>query len=408
MHCKRAYAKRLHCIGSALRTKSILYENNRPLTVFQKRSEVLILRLELGLNHNVTRSFCGLELVVTLDPTDVMDDRIVHVLAHEVIDITVKRGREKENLAWTGDVVEQLTYLGGESHVGHAVRFVDDDHCDLVKAGLAAVNEIEQTARRRNRNVHTALEIGNLSSHSGSTKECRHPTLRNTGVRHQHFSHLLGQLSGWNQDQRLRSTGVRSLYSTQHRQAVGECLTRTGRRPATDVFPGERVGQRCALHGERLSNAGAYQRVEKRHRNTEGAKRLGMTRRINRCEFGLSVFAALCWPFAIVLVTISRAIATRIRIVRTTTTVSTRRARTLVGVWGHDAFSVRCGSMAGWKKLASLNTRTTEGSHNRAQPGASMLAADDSTFFRTRREKSHKSVNCSKRSNTMVLKAPTV
>ncbi len=104
-----------------------------------------------------------------------------------------------------------------------------------------------------------------------------------------------------------------------------------------------------------------------------------MVGRVDGRQFNFSVLAALRGTLPIVLVPVAGRAAPTVEGTGATTTVGARRSRTLIRVWRHDAFSVRCGSLAGWKKLASLNTRTTEGSHNRAQPGASTIAAQSSS-----------------------------
>src|ERR1700722_8357609 len=56
-------------------------------------------------------------------------DGVSLVATHEDVDGAVQGGREQQRLAGGGCLIEQATDVGQESHVGHAVGFVD--HHDL-------------------------------------------------------------------------------------------------------------------------------------------------------------------------------------------------------------------------------------------------------------------------------------
>jgi hypothetical protein len=178
VHSKRAYSERVHRVGGPFGTETVLHENDRALTILHQRSEVLVLRFELRLHHNVAGSLRGFEFVFALHTTDVMNDRVVHVLADQVVYVTVERRREQQDLTRSGDVVKQLAHLRGKAHVGHAVGFVNNHHGDLVQASLAAVDEVEEASGSRNGNVDAALQIRDLTSHTGPTEERGDPALR--------------------------------------------------------------------------------------------------------------------------------------------------------------------------------------------------------------------------------------
>ena len=54
-------------------------------------------------------------------------DRCPLVPPDELVDVAVEGGREQQGLAVGPDLVEDRLHLRQEAHVGHAVRFVDDD-----------------------------------------------------------------------------------------------------------------------------------------------------------------------------------------------------------------------------------------------------------------------------------------
>jgi hypothetical protein len=58
-----------------------------------------------------------------------------------------------------GMSLQMRSTSGNEAHVEHAVGFVDDEDVDLAQHQLAALEVIEQAARRGNQNVDAAIEL---------------------------------------------------------------------------------------------------------------------------------------------------------------------------------------------------------------------------------------------------------
>ena len=69
---------------------------------------------------------CSISSTVCVVGHDLVQHGVVHVAAHEHVDLAVERGREQQRLAVVGDLAHDPFDLRQESHVGHAVGFVDD------------------------------------------------------------------------------------------------------------------------------------------------------------------------------------------------------------------------------------------------------------------------------------------
>ena len=85
---------------------------------------------------------------------DLVANRVVHVAADEHVDLAVERRGEQERLAIVRDLAQDPLDLRKEAHVGHAVGFVDRRAMrDLVEVELAALEQVDHAARRRDRDL---------------------------------------------------------------------------------------------------------------------------------------------------------------------------------------------------------------------------------------------------------------
>ena len=69
--------------------------------------------------------------------------RVVHVAAHQHVDLAVERRGEQERLAVVRDLAHDPLDLRQESHVGHAVGLVDHEDADLVEVELAPLEQVD-------------------------------------------------------------------------------------------------------------------------------------------------------------------------------------------------------------------------------------------------------------------------
>ena len=105
---------------------------------------------------------------------DLVHHRVVHVAAHQHVDLAVERGREQQRLTVVRDLAHDPFDLRQEAHVGHAVGLVDDEDADLVEVELAPLEEVDQSARVSRRR----LRSGARGCGSGGPSKCRRRTRR--------------------------------------------------------------------------------------------------------------------------------------------------------------------------------------------------------------------------------------
>ena len=70
------------------------------------------------------------------------------VPADENVDVPVERGREQQRLPVRTRCVQQPFDCRQKAHVGHAVRFVDDDSGDVVERDVATLDQVLEPTRR--------------------------------------------------------------------------------------------------------------------------------------------------------------------------------------------------------------------------------------------------------------------
>ncbi len=95
---------------------------------------------------------------VELFDHDVVAGRIGLVPAHEGLDLRPQRGGEQHHLALRCRAVEKTTHGGEESHVGHAVRLVDDDGVHRTQVDGTLRHEILETPGTGDDDVDAACQ----------------------------------------------------------------------------------------------------------------------------------------------------------------------------------------------------------------------------------------------------------
>lgn len=77
-----------------------------------------------------------------------------------------ERRREHESLPFAGlghrVALDDLSYLGLEAHVQHAVSFVEHEMPAVVESHAAAMQHVHEAARRRDQQVAAAVQLAEL------------------------------------------------------------------------------------------------------------------------------------------------------------------------------------------------------------------------------------------------------
>ncbi len=176
---------------------------------------------------------------------------IVQELLGQALDFRRHGGRIKKRLPREGDQLADAFDIGNEAHVEHAVGFVDHQNLNLRKHQLAALEMIEQAARRRDQHIHAAIELAVLFVERGAADQKRHRELVVLAVFLEILGDLRRQFARRLQNQRARHArlGPAARQHLDHRQGEGGGLARARLRDADHVAALQHMGNALRLNG---------------------------------------------------------------------------------------------------------------------------------------------------------------
>ena len=88
---------------------------------------------------------------------------VVHVVLGNSLDFGGHCGREQQHFAVVGHIGENLVYVVDKSHVKHFVGFVENHGTHHFHVHCVAFDEVEQSTRCGNYDVHAAAQHFNLA-----------------------------------------------------------------------------------------------------------------------------------------------------------------------------------------------------------------------------------------------------
>ena len=140
--------------------------------------------------------------------------------------------RERHQLADALDV-------GNEAHVEHTVGLVDDENFDAGEQQLAAIEEVEQAARRRDQHVGAAHDLGFLIAEGDAADQQRDVELVIRAIFGEAFLDLRGEFARRLENERARHArpGAALFETAQHRQREGGRLAGARLGDAENVAP---------------------------------------------------------------------------------------------------------------------------------------------------------------------------
>ena len=149
----------------------------------------------------------------------------------------------EKNSVWRifGSSADDALDIGDEAHVEHAVGLVDDQDLDVGQQDLAALEQIEQAARRGDQHVDAAVELALLVGEAFAADQQRHGQLVVLAVELEALGDLGRQLARRLEDQRARHArpGAAGGQDVDHRQGEARRLAGAGLGAAEHVAPGE-------------------------------------------------------------------------------------------------------------------------------------------------------------------------
>jgi hypothetical protein len=206
---------------------------------------------------------------------DVVTCRVTLVVAHQLVDRPLQRGREEQGLTRGARPVDQPSHDGEEAHVGHPVGLVDHHHVDVGERGRAALDQVGEPPRAGDEHVDPVAQGRHLLAVPDAAVHRGHPGADGRGQGSHDLLDLCGELTGGDEDEggrlpaALAPCGRRRRQPGQDRQREGERLAGTGGSLPADVAPGQAVGQGGGLDGERGDDPPALERGGQHGRDAE-------------------------------------------------------------------------------------------------------------------------------------------
>src|SRR5262245_29596085 len=140
--------------------------------------------------------------------------------------------------------------VGDESHVEHAVRFVDDEQLTAGQKQSSTLEVIEQAARRGDQYVDAAQQLGILVVERNAADDQRHVKLVVLAVLLEVLGDLRRKFTRRLENERARHTRASAtlFQHGQHRQHEGSGFSGTGLRNTEHVAPRKHVWDGLVLN----------------------------------------------------------------------------------------------------------------------------------------------------------------
>src|SRR4051812_47065174 len=156
-----------------------------------------------------------------------------------------------------------------ESHVEHAVSFVQNQNLDTRQVDRALLVMVEQAAGRSDQNIDTTLELNDLRPNADAAENCGRRLLRKFAVDADTLLDLNGELAGGRQYQSAnglaaigsmrRRTCRQELQYRQHKAGrLAGTRLRAGQQIATAQYGGYRLSLNRSGNGVAVGGNGAY------------------------------------------------------------------------------------------------------------------------------------------------------
>ena len=154
----------------------------------------------------------------------------------EPLDLGRHGGGEEQRLPGEGQQLADALDVRDEAHVEHPVGLVDHQHVDAGEQELAALEMVEQAARRGDDDIGAAVDLQGLRLEGDAADEQRHVEIVHLAQRLEGLAHLVGQFARGLEDEGARHAGAGAalFQQRQHGQHEGGGLAgaRSGRGPS--------------------------------------------------------------------------------------------------------------------------------------------------------------------------------
>ena len=187
---------------------------------------------------------------------DLDGHRVAQDAVGQQADLFGHGGREEERLAVDGHGVENAPDVRQESHVAHAVGFVQNEHLDPGKIDVALAEMIEQSAGAGHHEFHTVFQRLDLRHLADAAVDAGASQVRVMSEELELSFDLVGQFSGRSHDQGpdLSQVAVEQVVHDGEQEGcglAGPCLGDT-----QNVAPLEDRRYGLGLNGGRVDVSG--------------------------------------------------------------------------------------------------------------------------------------------------------
>ena len=161
----------------------------------------------------------------------------------EALNIGREGCREQQRLAARRELGADLFDVRDKAHVEHAVGFVDDEIFHAHQQQLAAIELVEQAARRGDQDVDAALQQAFLFLEAHAADQQRHGQLQVFAILLEALGNLCGEFArrAENETARHAGTGAAFRQAVDHRQHESGRLAGAGLGDAGDVAATENM-----------------------------------------------------------------------------------------------------------------------------------------------------------------------
>ena len=123
----------------------------------------------------------------------------------QITDFIAESGRKEQALFVLGHCSEHLLYVMDETHVQHAVGFVQHQHLDLAQVQHTLLQQVQQATRSGNQDVNAFFDTADLRVHADAAKYDGARELNKFPVDAHRFFHLCRQLACRREHQRTNA-----------------------------------------------------------------------------------------------------------------------------------------------------------------------------------------------------------
>src|SRR5690606_29965525 len=143
--------------------------------------------------------------------------RVAEALVSERLDLIRQGRREEEGLTLLRDVLEDLVDLRAEAHIEHPIGLVEDEHLDFREIDIAALQVVDQSARRGDEDVVAGPQVTDVLLNGGSAVDDAYPEIQMLRVITGSLRDLDSELSGGAEHERPEPvTAAKAVQRRKH------------------------------------------------------------------------------------------------------------------------------------------------------------------------------------------------